>query len=137
MPVINRASVIDRLPLLKETAVHVPSLDGAVIVRGLMLVDRLNITLKQNDMGIIAEMLAKCVLGDDHQPIFTMEEWERFGAVHDDDAIMLWEKVLEISSLRRPQPAPPEPDPANDVIEGQALVVKEAQAQEDEAAKNA
>lgn len=116
MPIITRQAVIDKLPLLKQAGVEVPELGGSVIVRGLMLRDRLNITLKRESTGIIAEVLAECVLGADQLPIFTAPEWELFGAVHDDAATMLWEKIIDISSLKKESKAEPE---------GKAVVVVE------------
>lgn len=131
MPIITRKAVIDKLPLLKQAGVEVPELGGSVIVRGLMLRDRLNITLKRESTGIIAEVLAECVLGADQLPIFTADEWERFGAVHDDAATMLWEKIIDLSSLKKATDA-------TDAIEAQAVVVVEDEAQPDaeRAAKN-
>src|SRR5262245_61845195 len=98
---LKKAEVTSPLPLKQETA-HVAELDGDVLVRGLTLRDRLSLAL-QDGYGRMAHMLAVTVLvqGDDGAlvPLFTADEWERFGAHNYTAALTLWEISRRLSDL--------------------------------------
>lgn len=98
----RKQELVESLPLLREDIVEVSELGGEVIVRGLMLADRLNITLhRDNPEEVISSILAGCILDGNRQPLFTRDEWERFGARHDDAVMTLWEKALDLSSFKK------------------------------------
>lgn len=91
-------------PKLPEESLEIPELGGHVLVRGLLLRDRITLAT-QVDAGFarVARMLHLCVLRDDGKPIYTEEEWERFGAIHFDIAVDLWTKAQALSGLSNPQ----------------------------------
>lgn len=89
-------------PSLPEEVVTVPELGGEVLVRGMLLKDRLSIALAEG-YGRMAAMLAACVYAqDDHgQPtmLYTAEEWERFGSRHYAAALNLWDVTRRLSDM--------------------------------------
>lgn len=95
-------------PPLKDETVNVPELNGDVIVRGLMLKDRIDLSLAKG-FGRMAGMLAPCVLVLDDEgakvPLFTVDEWERWGASHYAAAMTLWDKARILSDLDGEQAA--------------------------------
>lgn len=97
-----RRSEIAR-PLLPMEAVDVPEIGGEVIVRGLMLSDRLELGVKFRDAGFrqMPEMLARCVVAADQQPVYTADEWEAFGALHFDTVLKLADLAQRLSGFDR------------------------------------
>lgn len=89
-------------PSLPMEAVEVPELGGEVIVRGLLLSERLDLVLHE-DEGIarIPRMLSTCVIDADHKAIFTADEWETYGARHAASALKLWEVAKRLSGMDR------------------------------------
>lgn len=88
-------------PVLPKEAVPVDSLGGEVIVRGMLLKDRLAL-LSDSEMPVNehpASLLAACVVDADGLPVFTQEEWEIYGAQHFDDALTLFNAVRRVSGL--------------------------------------
>lgn len=95
-------------PPLKEETVNVPELKGEVIVRGLLLKDRIDLSLTKG-FGRMAGMLAPCVLVLDAEgekvPLFTAEEWERWGSANYVSAMQLWDKARILSDIDGEQAA--------------------------------
>ena len=87
-----------RRPSLPKETVDVPALGGDVVVRGMLLAERLEwsgtVTYSQ-----IAKALASCVLLDDGKPALTVDEWEAFGGTNLDAAIDLFQVVKRLSGL--------------------------------------
>lgn len=87
-------------PLPPKEVVDVPELGGEIIVRGLMLSDRVRILGAASRGAMpISELLASAVVDVDLEPIFTADEWEAFGAQHFVATIKLFKKAKELSGL--------------------------------------
>lgn len=81
MGVINKANVPP--PVLPKQVVDVPELGGEVIVRGLLLNDRIEVIEKASEGELnIAEMLARTVVDDENTPIYTAQQWDEFGSTN-------------------------------------------------------
>jgi hypothetical protein len=90
-----------RLPPLPKKTVNVPELGGEVIVRGLLLRDRLALVDEAGpqDMGRVARLLAATVIAPDDTPLLTVEEWEQFGAVHFAATLSLFGEAAKMAGL--------------------------------------
>lgn len=92
-------------PVLPKEAVRVEALGGEVVVRGMLLRERLAImseARKQPDGSVdfsnICQVLALCVLADDGKPVYASAQlWEEFGATHMEEAIELFTKCQALS----------------------------------------
>ena len=89
-------------PSLLEEIVSVPELGGDVLVRGMLLKDRLEISIVDGYARMSA-MLAACVFADNEQgepaPLYSADEWERVGARHYAAALKLWDVVRRLSDI--------------------------------------
>ena len=89
-------------PAIPEEVVKVPELGGEVLVRGLLLKDRLAIALSEG-YERMALMLACCVYAKDDAgvavPLWSAAEWERFGSVHYEAALKLWDVTRKLADL--------------------------------------
>ncbi len=96
---INRAQLI--LPSLPKEAVEVPELGGEVIVAGLPLSKRLELSAGQRrgDWLNVSRLLEACVLDPDGVPLMSVAEWEAFGAAHFDAALRLVQVAQRLSGL--------------------------------------
>lgn len=104
MAAIKRSAI--KPPVLPREAVKVAALGGEVIVRGLLLRERLSLlgTLRDKaegavDFAHVCEVLATCVLADDNKPIYTAADWEAFGGMHMGEALELFAKCQALSGL--------------------------------------
>ncbi len=88
-----------RRPSLPKETVDVPALGGEVVVRGMLLAERLELWSGTVTYSQIAKALAACVLLDDGKPALTVDEWEAFGGTNLDDAISLFQVVKRLSGL--------------------------------------
>ena len=97
--ILKRADIADPMP--PEEAVAVGSLGGELIVKGLLLSERLQMAIDEtlSGPGRCAEILARCVLADDRKPLFTAQQWEAFGARHYDEALELFAVAHRLSGL--------------------------------------
>jgi hypothetical protein len=87
-------------PLPPAEAVQVDSLGGEVIVRGLLLSQRLEMAIYDGPrMAQVPQMLAICVVDADGKPIFDAAEWEAFGALHMADAMDLFGVAQRLSGF--------------------------------------
>lgn len=107
MPLIKKSDV--QAPAIPaESVVEVPELGGEVIVRPLLMRDRLALANEPRDaldprvhgFGSISALLTYSVVDADHMPIFTTAEWEAFGAQHMEAAMKLWAVAWEVSGLK-------------------------------------
>jgi hypothetical protein len=90
-------------PVLPRKTVEVPEMGGEVIVRGLLLKDRLaiaDISGKDQDFGRVSKVLAATVVDADDQPLYSIAEWEEFGAQHFAAAMRVFEVALEMSGFK-------------------------------------
>lgn len=98
MPVINKANVPP--PVLPKQVVDVPELGGEVIVRGLLLSDRVRIMNKARDGGVmVTDLLACTVVDADGQPVYSAKEWEEFGASNFNRSLELFKVSRSLSGL--------------------------------------
>jgi hypothetical protein len=103
-----------RRPALPKRAVAVPELGGEVVVRGLLLKDRLALFRdgsETRDYEFVANVLAVTVLDNEGEPLFTSDEWNEFGAVHIKAAMDLFGVASELSGLRATVEGDPEKNP--------------------------
>jgi hypothetical protein len=98
MAVLNKENVPP--PVVPKETVTVPELGGDVIVRGLLLTDRIRFFQKgQSGKLGVSSMLAFTVIDAKGEEIFTEEEWEAFGAKNFSAAIELFEKAKKLSGM--------------------------------------
>lgn len=108
-----------RAPVLPKEAVDVPEIGGEVIVRGLLLTERLALFVENlpaaqaageegapidgapsaNRYIHIPRMLARTVLASDGEPLWTETQWEEFGAVHFEASLALFRTAQRLSGL--------------------------------------
>lgn len=93
-------------PVLPETrVVQVPELGGEVILRPLMLSDRLALAAHARvqtpkEFAHIAALLAYCVMDGNLEPLFTVDQWEAWGSKHMTAALTLWDEAYALSGLK-------------------------------------
>lgn len=99
MAVLNRSAI--PAPVLPKETIEVPSLNGEVVVHGLMLKDRMELLFSESETGRInlSLMLSKTVVDDKGDPVFTEQQWELFGATHFVDAIALFKVAKRLSGI--------------------------------------
>ena len=91
------------MPALPRETVAVPPLGGDVIVRGLLLRERLELSVEQrkdgNSFRRTAQMLARSVVDDQDQPLLSEAEWEAFGGLHPGAALDLFGVAYRLSGF--------------------------------------
>jgi hypothetical protein len=97
MAVLKKSDM--KAPVLPKETVNVPSLDGDVIVQGLMLKDRLDIYSAEKTEISLSKFLAVCVVDADGKALFTQQEWEIFGGNNTKDAIELFKVAKRLNGL--------------------------------------
>lgn len=89
-------------PVLPKEAVEVPEMGGEVVVRGLLLRERLALfdDAKGGERyGHISAVLAACVVDADGRQVWSAEQWEQFGARHFEAALRLFDVARRLSGL--------------------------------------
>ena len=90
-------------PVLPKETHDVPELGGEVVVRGLLLSERLALFADaQADGGRfshIARLLACVVIDAEGKPVFTADEWEQFGASNFEAVLRVFEIARRLSGL--------------------------------------
>ena len=89
-------------PVLPKEAHEVPALGGGVIVRGLLLRERLALfdaANKGDRFGHLSSLLASCVIDAEGRQLWSVEEWEQFGAQHFEAALRLFEVAGRLAGL--------------------------------------
>jgi hypothetical protein len=105
-------------PVLPKEAVDVQEIGGEVIVRGLLLTERLALFVENlppaqaagegpaidgppaADRYVhIPRMLARTVLASDGEPLWTEAQWQEFGAVHFEASLRLFRVAQRLSGL--------------------------------------
>lgn len=99
MKVLNKKDI--KPPTLPKETVDVPELGGAVVVRGLLLRERVELLASQEDKGYthISKMLSLTVVDDKGAPVFTQDEWEEFGNQHFSASLHLLEVAKRLSGM--------------------------------------
>lgn len=108
MAVIKRGEIA--APVVPKETVPVPALDGDVVVRGLLLSERLAVQDqiaklrksaddKSSVHAILPVLLAICVLDADSLPVFTQDQWQAFGAKHAGQAVDLFNTAWRLSGF--------------------------------------
>jgi hypothetical protein len=98
MTVINKSNVARPVP--PKEVLDVPELGGEVIVRGLMLSERVRLLHAATTSSLsISELLSYTVIDAENESIFNTEEWEAFGANHFTVALDLFKKAKQLSGL--------------------------------------
>jgi hypothetical protein len=101
------------LPILKSNVpalpqdelVEVPELGGEIVVRPLMLSDRLALfeefrsNPERAPFTHIVSLLALSVVDGNGERLYTTEGWERFGGKHMDAALKLFDIAWRVSGL--------------------------------------
>lgn len=109
MAVIKRADIA--APVLPKQTVTVAALGGDVVVRGMLLSERMAVQKKIADLrdadksdmagvnAVLPIVLAMCVLDADSAPIFDADAWQIFGAQHTAAAIELFNTAWHMSGF--------------------------------------
>ena len=109
MTVIKRGEV--PAPVLPKETVEVEALGGEVVVRGMLLTERLAVQKRITSLrkaeanglddvhAILPVMLALCVLDADGLPVFTQDQWQTFGAEHAGQAVALFNTAWRLSGF--------------------------------------
>lgn len=95
-------------PTLPKQTVQVDALGGEVIVRALRLRERLHMQQRVRaraasvDAGqmieeMVPDLLALAVVNDVGAPIYTAEQWDEFGASHQDTVLELFNTAMRLS----------------------------------------
>lgn len=102
-------------PVLPKEAVQVDALGGEVIVRGLLLSERmemsaLNVRLSQPQAGeseadararaggqLVVHTLARCVVLADGEPMWSAAQWDEFGARYPEEALHLFNTARRLN----------------------------------------
>lgn len=121
MAVVDRNAVA--APVLPKETVEVEALGGEVVVRGLLLTERLaleariasareqlikaqssgNATVGVQTVGEIAvpALLTACVLDVHGEPLWTEAQWQAFGCRHQGQALALFNVAWRLSGFAR------------------------------------
>lgn len=90
-------------PLLPESkTVAVPELGGDVVVRPLLLSHRLALAQSARNganFSHITRLLSYAVVDGEGESLFDVDEWEKWGSLHMESTLMLWDVAYELSGL--------------------------------------
>lgn len=90
-------------PVLPKETHDCAPLGGEVVVRGLLLRERLALFDDAREGGAryghLTAVLAACVIDADGKQVFTQDEWEQFGAQHMEAALALFAVAQRLSGL--------------------------------------
>jgi len=107
MALVKRSELSVPLELAREV-IRVEALGGEVAVLELDLGARLEFESalaasrksgKSLVSAMVPQLLALCVVGDDGEPLFTVKQWQAFGARHRDTAIELFNAAMRLSGF--------------------------------------
>lgn len=98
MAVLNKANIPP--PSVPKEVVEVPELGGEVIVRGLLLSDRIRLfSSAQSQKTYISHLLSCTVVDNENTPIYSIDEWESFGARNFEASLALFKTAKTLSGL--------------------------------------
>jgi len=98
MAVVRRANVSP--PVAPAETLEVAGV-GEVIVRGLLLRDRLRMAIEdpERPYANVSRLLAVSVVDADHAELWAAEEWEAYGAAHWEECLRLWAVARRLSGM--------------------------------------
>ena len=111
MAVIKRGDVA--APTVPKQTMAVEALGGEVVVRGLLLSERMAVQTKISDLSaasvadktalhaILPLLLALCVIDADGLALFDHDGWQAFGARHADQAVELFNTAWSLSGFNQ------------------------------------
>jgi len=92
-----------RRPTLAKETVEVPELGGDVVVRGMLLSERMAAANEEENlerrMRSMPMVLSWCVLDADGEALMTVDEWQAFGGHHPMAAVRLFNVVQRLSLI--------------------------------------
>ena len=90
MPVVSKATF--KPPAPRKETIEVAGI-GEVVVRGLMLSERLALIALEDSQGYrhVAQQLAYCVLDDAGEPLMTADEWDVWAAQN----LQAWSGIIK------------------------------------------
>lgn len=99
---ISRDSL--RAPVLPRERVQVNSLGGEIIIRGLLLRERLALQESldkagSDPMAMAYELMARVAVLDDEQPVFDAAQWEVFSSTQTPDYVRLIEVARRLNGF--------------------------------------
>jgi hypothetical protein len=99
MKALKKADI--KPPVLPKETVEVPELEGEVIVRGLLLRDRIALFAgaDSDNTAQLSKLLAATVIDIDGVQVYTADQWEEFGAKNFDACIRLFNVARRLSGL--------------------------------------
>lgn len=99
MALLKKANI--PAPVLPKETVEVPELGGEVVVRGMLLRERIDLFFdaEKNGHGHLSKVLAATVIDADGVPVYTRDEWEQFGARNTSAVLRLFEVAKRMSGL--------------------------------------
>ncbi len=98
MAVLKKANIA--APVLPKETVDVPELGGEVIVRGLLLSERLALLSEaENGEAKLSSLLAATVVDADGAAVYDAQQWEEFGARHFAAALRLFAVAKRLCGL--------------------------------------
>lgn len=99
--VLNRDNV--QAPVLPKETHECSALGGSVVVRGLLLRERLALfddaRSGMERYGHVSSVLASCVCDVNGKPILTAEQWEEFGSANFEASLDLFRVAQRLSGL--------------------------------------
>jgi hypothetical protein len=112
MTVVSRDSVKE--PTLPKETVSAPAIGGDVVVRGMLMAERMGFdqiiagkrTAIRTDATagaylsgyeVLPQVLSICVLADDGKPLWTEAQWQAFGGRHLSEAAALFNVAWRLS----------------------------------------
>lgn len=120
MTILTRNQI--KTPALPKEAVPVPTMGGDVIVRGMLLSERMELSalgaaLSEPMPGenaaqiahrvgrqVVMLTLARAVVLEDGEPVYTADQWDAFGAEDPEAVLMLYRKARALSGHTDPDP---------------------------------
>lgn len=106
-----------KAPVLRREVVPVPALGGEVIVRAMLLEEKLAVLAAMHapaaplpgesapeaktraNSAVVSLVLSTCVIDPDGVALMTRQEWREFGGQHMDEALVAFNKALELSGF--------------------------------------
>lgn len=88
-------------PVLPKEVVEVAELGGDVVVRGLLLKDRLSLFKAADDGAAhVSKLLSATVIDADDQPVYSEQQWEEFGSKNFAAVLRLFDVARRLSGLQ-------------------------------------
>jgi hypothetical protein len=96
MAVLKKGDI--KSPALPKETVQVDVLGGEVVVKGLLMTERIAL-FQKHEGATIAQMLAMTVIDGEGKQLFNEQEWDVFGATHFAASLELFKVAKRLSGL--------------------------------------